>query len=133
MKVKFDFNVDAWIVGVEVEGRSYENALENLYQMTLGELLEEGSVRDFTLGDIGSTITEKTLKVKVYDIEYNIEEDNYESPEEYTQIINSLPTDLVLELNVEPEDDLEELIADEITYKTDWLVMNFKYMIIEEK
>jgi hypothetical protein len=133
MKVKFDFNVDAWIVGVVVEGRSYENALENLYQMTLGELLEEGSVRDFTLGDIGSTITEKTLKVKAYDIEYNIEEDNYESPEEYTQIINSLPTDLVLELNVEPEDDLEELIADEITYKTDWLVMNFKYMIIEEK
>lgn len=133
MKVKFDFNVDAWIIGVEVEGRSYENALENLYQMTLGELLEEGSVRDFTLGDIGSTITEKTLKVKAYDIEYNIEEDNYESPEEYTQIINSLPTDLVLELNVEPEDDLEELIADEITYKTDWLVMNFKYMIIEEK
>jgi hypothetical protein len=133
MKVKFDFNVDAWIVGVEVEGRSYENALENLYQMTLGELLEEGSVRDFTIGDIGSTITEKTLKVKAYDIEYNIEEDNYESPEEYTQIINSLPTDLVLELNVEPEDDLEELIADEITYKTDWLVMNFKYMIIEEK
>jgi hypothetical protein len=101
--------------------------------MTLGELLEEGSVRDFTIGDIGSTITEKTLKVKAYDIEYNIEEDNYESPEEYTQIINSLPTDLVLELNVEPEDDLEELIADEITYKTDWLVMNFKYMIIEEK
>jgi hypothetical protein len=133
MKVKFDFNVDAWIVGVEVEGRSYENALENLYQMTLGELLEEGSVRDFTIGDIGSTITEKTLKVKAYDIEYNIEEDNYESPEEYTQIINSLPTDLVLELNVEPDDDLEELIADEITYKTDWLVMNFKYMIIEEK
>jgi hypothetical protein len=31
-----------------------------------------------------------------------------------------------------PEDDLEEAIADEITYETNWLVENFRFMILEE-
>lgn len=133
MKVKFDFDVNALITGVEIESRSYGAAKKILYQMTLEELLGEGNTKNFTISDVNGLIIEKTLKIKVYDIEYNIEEDDYESPEEYTRIINSLPTDLVVELTVEPIDSLEDLIANEITYKTDWLVSQFKYIIIEEK
>jgi hypothetical protein len=44
-----------------------------------------------------------------------------------------LPDTLVLNITAEPTDDLEELIADEITYETNWLVKNFNYMIIERK
>lgn len=110
-----------------------EEALENLYKMTFEELVEAGYCKDFSISDYVGVITEKTVKVKAYDIEYSVEEDDYDNPEEYAQIINSLPSELVLNILVEPGDDLEELIADEITYKTDWLVSHFNYLVLEER
>ena len=52
---------------------------------------------------------------------------------EYNRIVNSLPTEMTLDVTVESNQDEDEVIADEITYNTDWLVNNFNYMIIEEK
>lgn len=132
MKVVFDFNLNAWIKGVEVEATSYEDALSKLHQMTFDELIETGFSKDFTIEDVNGSIMERTVKVKVYDIEYDVEEDDYESPEDYIQFINSLPTTLRLTLTVEPEDDLEDLIADEILYETKQTVNNFRFMILEE-
>ena len=40
---------------------------------------------------------------------------------------------MTLEVTLEEDQYEDEVIADEITYKTDWLVKNFNYMIIEEK
>ena len=133
MKVKFDFNLNAWLTGVEIKADSYDNALATLYSMTFDQLIEEGYCRDFKLDNLGSQVLEEVLKVKVYNIDYSIEEDDYETPEEYNQIINSLPDTLVLDILVEADEDLEERIADEITYETNWLVKNFNYMIIEKK
>lgn len=132
MKVVFDFNLSAWIKGVEVEATSYEEALSKLHQMTFDELIETGFSKDFTIEDVDGSVTERTVKVKVYDIEYDVEEDDYESPEDYIQFINSLPTTLRLTLTVEPDDDLEDLIADEILYETKQTVNNFRFMILEE-
>ena len=132
MKVVFDFNLSAWIKGVEVEATSYEEALSKLHQMTFDELIETGFSKDFTIKDVDGSITERTVKVKVYDIEYDVEEDDYESPEDYIQFINSLPTTLRLTLTVEPDDDIEDLIADEILYDTKQTVNNFRFMILEE-
>ena len=132
MKVVFDFNLSAWIKGVEVEATSYEDALSKLHQMTFDELIETGFSKEFTIEDVDGSIMERTVKVKVYDIEYDVEEDDYESPEDYIQFINSLPTTLKLTLTVEPEDDLEDLIADEILYETKQTVNNFRFMILEE-
>jgi hypothetical protein len=132
MKVKFNFNLNAWINGVEIEADSEEQAKEILFGMTFSELLEDGYCKDFSIADLGAEVIERTVKVKVYDITYSIEEDDYESPEEYNQIINSLPDSLVLTVVLSPEDDLEEVIADEITYETNWLVENFRFMILEE-
>lgn len=132
MKVVFDFNLSAWIKGVEVEATSYEEALSKLHQMTFDELIETGFSKDFTIEDVDGSITERTVKVKVYDIEYDVEEDDYESPEDYIQFINSLPTTLRLTLTVEPDDDIEDLIADEILYETKQTVNNFRFMILEE-
>ena len=132
MKVVFDFNLSAWIKGVEVEAASYEEALSKLHQMTFDELIETGFSKDFTIKDVDGSITERTVKVKVYDIEYDVEEDDYESPEDYIQFINSLPTTLRLTLTVEPDDDIEDLIADEILYETKQTVNNFRFMILEE-
>lgn len=132
MKVVFDFNLSAWIKGVEVEATSYEEALSKLHQMTFDELIETGFSKDFTIEDVDGSVMERTVKVKVYDIEYDVEEDDYESPEDYIQFINSLPTTLRLALTVEPDDDIEDLIADEILYETKQTVNNFRFMILEE-
>ena len=52
MKVVFDFNLSAWIKGVEVEATSYEEALSKLHQMTFDELIETGFSKDFTIKDV---------------------------------------------------------------------------------
>ena len=138
MKVRFNFNLEAWIDGVEIEANSEEEAREKLYQMTFRELVEEGYDRNFTTSEVEGEIIEKTLKVRAFNIEYDIEEDDYEDKEEYIKIINSLPTELEVEITVD-EDlskyhlDEDDLIADEITMKTDWLVKNFNYTVLEEK
>lgn len=133
MKVLFDFNLNAWIKGIEIDANSYEDALAKLYGMSFEELVELGYSKEFKLDDVDGYVIEKAVKVKAYDIEYSIEEEDYDSPDDYTQIVNALPNELVLEILVEPDDDLEELIADEITYKTNWLVEHFSFMILEEK
>ena len=135
MKVLFDFTLNAWIKGVEIEADSYEDALAELHSMTFEELVEAGYEKDFKLDDIDGSIIERNVKVKVYDIEYDVEygdEDDYESPEAYIQFMNSLPSSLTLTLTVEPDDDVEDLIADEILYETNWVATNFRFMILEE-
>ena len=132
MKVILDFNLNAWIKGVEIEATSYEDAVAKLHQMTVDEILETGFSKDFTIDDVDGQVVEKQVKVKVYDIEYDVEEDDYESPEAYIQFINSLPTTLRLNLTMEPDDDIEDLIADEILYETKQTVNTFRFMILEE-
>lgn len=132
MKVILDFNLSAWIKGVEVEATSYEDAVAKLHQMTFEDIIETGFSKDFIISDVDGQVIEKQVRVKVYDIEYDVEEDDYESTEAYIQFINSLPTTLRLNLTVEPDDDIEDLIADEILYETKQTVNTFRFMILEE-
>lgn len=132
MKVVFDFNLSAWIKGVEVEATSYEEAVAKLHQMSFDELIETGFSNDFTIEDVDGSITERTVKVKIYDIEYNVEEDDYTNPEDYIKVLNSLPATLTATIIVEHADDIEELVADEILYQTKQTANNFNFMIIEE-
>jgi hypothetical protein len=132
MKVVFDLNLNTLLTGIEIEAPSYEKAMAELYRMTFDELVEQGFSKEFTIENAEGRVVEKHVRVKAYDIVYSIEEDDYEDPAEYTQIINSLPDSLVLDLMLSPEDDLESSIADEITFETDWLVDNFSFMVLEE-
>lgn len=138
MIVKFNFNLEAWIEGVEIEADSEEEAKEKLYRMNAQELIEAGYVNTSDVDDVEGEVIEKTLRVRAFDIEYDIEEDDYDDKEEYIQIINSLPTELEVEITVDKDLakyhlDEEDLIADEITLETNRLVKNFKYTILEEK
>lgn len=133
MRVKFNFNLSTWMRNVEVEAKSYDDALEELYKMSLADLLEAGYDDETSISDIDGEIVEKTMKVTAYDIDYIIEEDDFESTEEYIEALNSLPTELTFEITVEPNDDIETLIADEITYQTDWMADHFSYVIVDEK
>lgn len=132
MKVILDFNLNAQIKGAEIEATSYEDAVSKLHQMSFDELTEIGTSKDFTISDAAGWVIEKQVKVKVYDIEYNVEEDDYESPEAYIQFINSLPTTLTFNIAVELGDNIEDTIADEILYETKQTVNNFRFMILEE-
>ena len=132
MKVVFDFNLNAWIKGVEVEATPYDEAIEKLHSLTFDEIFETGFSKDFNISDIDGTVTERNIKVKVYDIDYDVEEDDYPNPEAYIQVINSLPDTLTLTVVAEPNDDLEDLIADEILYNTKQTVNDFKFMTLEE-
>ena len=138
MRVKFNFNLEAWIEGVEIEADSEEEAKEKLYRMNAQELIEAGYVNTSDVNDVEGEVIEKTLRVRAFDIEYDIEEDDYEDKEDYIQIINSLPTELEVEITVDKDLakyhlDEEDLIADEITLETNRLVKTFKYTILEEK
>lgn len=138
MIVKFNFNLEAWIEGVEIEADSEEEAREKLYRMNAQELIEAGYVNTSDVDDVESEVIEKTLRVRAFDIEYDIEEDDYEDKEDYIKIINSLPTELEVEITVDKDLakyhlDEEDLIADEITLETNRLVKTFKYTILEEK
>jgi hypothetical protein len=132
MKVVFDFNLNAWIKGVEVEATSYDEAVSKLHSLTFDEILETGFSKDFNIDDIDGLIVERTIKVKVYDIDYDVEEDDFENPGEYTEFINKLPDTLTLTVVAESNDDLEDLIADEILYNTKQTVNDFKFMTLEE-
>ena len=93
------------------------------------EILNKYNIDYKSLGNLSSII---------YVAEEILEEDDYEDKEEYIQTINSLPTELEVEITVDKDLakyhlDEEDLIADEITLKTNRLVKNFKYTILEEK
>lgn len=132
MKVVFNFNLSAWVTGVEVEGKSYEDAKQKLAEMTFDEIVELGYAKEFSVSNIDGQVVEKQVKVKIYDIEYDIEEDDYSDPEDYIKVLNSLPTVLTATITMEPDDDIEDLIADEIFYQTKQTVNSFRFMIIEE-
>ena len=132
MKVVFNFNLSAWVTGVEVEGKSYEDALSELHGMTFDELVELGYAKEFSITEVDGSVTEKQVKVKIYDIDYDLEEDDYNNPEDYIKVLNSLPAVLTTTVTLEPDDDIEDLIADEILYQTKQTVNSFRFMVIEE-
>ena len=51
-KFIFDFSVDAWIKGVEIEADTYEEAEEELHRHALEELIEKGYVKDSSISNI---------------------------------------------------------------------------------
>ena len=70
MKVKFNFNLEAWIQDVEIEADSMEEAENKLYGMTVQELIEAGYVHTSDLDEVEGEIVEQDYKVKVYNIEF---------------------------------------------------------------
>ena len=142
MKVKFDFVLEAWMQGVEIEADSYEEALRKLYAMDVEDLISEGYIKESDIKQEEGVITEKTVKARAYDIDYDVEPEDVDENEELTEdeldakiaeVKESLPSELTFEFDIEPDEDIEDRIADEITLETDWPVNNFKYVIVEER
>ena len=52
MTFSVDFSVNAQIQEAEIEGRSEEDVIDSLQDMTLQELVERGYVVDFSISDV---------------------------------------------------------------------------------
>ena len=74
-KYSFDFNLQAWMQDVEIEADSYEEAERKLYKMTVEELIEAGYIHTSDLEDVDVEILEADYKVRVFDIEWEDEEE----------------------------------------------------------
>ena len=65
MKVKFNFNLNAWIQNVEIEADSIEEDENKLYRMDVQELIEAGYINTSDLDDVeGEVIEEDELEVE---------------------------------------------------------------------
>ena len=132
MKVKFNFNLEAWIQDVEIEADSVEEAENKLYRMTVQELIEAGYVHTSDLDDVESEIVEQDYKVKVYNIEFD--------PEDILEygMDKELPEkDTVLEFtfkDIKTANEYSELqgyIDDELYSMFNMFTTNFDFDIVE--
>ena len=65
MKVKFNFNLNAWIQNVEIEADSIEEAENKLYRMDVQELIEARYINTSDLDDVeGEVIEEDELEAE---------------------------------------------------------------------
>ena len=128
MKVKFNFNLQAWIQDVEIEADSMEEAEEKLYRMTVEDLIEAGYIHTSDLDDVEGEVVEQDYKVKVYNIEFD--------PEDILEYAmdKDLPEDEEFEfegIRVEREfSDLSDYISDAIFDKYGIEPTNFDFDII---
>lgn len=51
-KYIFDFNLEAWVRGVEIEADNHDEAINKLLKKDVSELIELGYVHDSDLSDI---------------------------------------------------------------------------------
>lgn len=153
MKVVFDLSADVWISNVEIEAESLPAAKEKLAGMTLSELLEAGYAKDMSLSNVDGVITERDLKVKAYNIQYD-DTDFITGSDEPSSRVQELPdeftTDVTIythleackdgklisatEIDQKTDEEIREAIRDELDFEveTGIEVVSFDYIIVEE-
>lgn len=127
-KYSFDFNLEAWIQGVEIEADSYEEAESKLYKMTVEELIEAGYIHTSDLDDVDVEILEADYKVRVFDIEWE--------DEETAELLELLPKSVkemtVYSIDVSDEyDNIKTEIQAQLELQYDRDVVYFDFEIIE--
>ena len=127
-KFKFDFNLEAWIQGVEIEAESYEEAERKLYKMTVEELIEAGYIHTSDLDDVDGEILEADYKVRVFNIEWE--------DEETAELLELLPKYvkemIVKDIDVSDEyDSIKMEIQDQLELQYDRDIVYFDFEIIE--
>lgn len=134
MEFKTDLSLELWLRGIKVEGKNKKEAEENLYKMTLQELLDNSYIGDSDIYDVDELVlAEQTIDVEVYNIEYDLsdmDETGYNPLEE-----EDLPTTYTITIDVQEgsyEEELEELILDQLEEELDagYPIESFDYKIV---
>ena len=127
-KFKFDFNLEAWIQGVEIEAESYKEAESKLYKMTVEELIEAGYIHTSDLDDVDVEILEADYKVRVFNIEWE-DEETAELLELLPKYVNEM---IVKDIDVSDEyDSIKMEIQDQLELQYDRDIVYFDFEIIE--
>lgn len=127
-KYSFDFNLEAWIQGVEIDADSYEEAESKLYKMTVEELIEAGYIHTSDVEDVDVEILEADYKVRVLNIEWE--------DEETAELLELLPKSVkemtIKDIDVSDEyDNIKREIQDQLEIQYDRGVIYFDFEIIE--
>lgn len=136
----FDFNLEAWLTGVEVEAENKTKAREKLEEVIEDALRSVGYVKNVEISHVDVEYTRDAV-INVTNINYLLDEDDYESEEEYQaakEVIDELPTEMTIEV---PGDDyyyyekygVRASIIDVIEEKTGHLVDDFDYDVQEKE
>ena len=137
MIVKFDFNLEAWVRSLKIEANSEEEAYDKLMQMSLEEMINESEGfyvdSEMELTNIDSEIVEYDAIVKVSNIEYDFDVDEFDPAViEYLKV--RLPKELTVTLTgVTKDADVEDAIRDEIFNITNYDAATFDFEIVEKK
>jgi len=123
MIVNCNFVLEAWLRNVQIEVDKPEDAQYVLSNMSIADLMEAGGdIKASRISEVEADVVSAVYVVKATNIDYDIDEIN-----------DGLPQELTVEVEVSSEDDLDYLVADEISYKTGTLVNSVDYEIIEVK
>lgn len=136
MKFEFDFVVTAWMKNVIIEAPTVDEAKEKLLSMSLEDLVDltnrvfdGATVADSSISDLDTTLLEATYRVKVFNIQYELDDDNYLSDDKLEKL--SAPREYIIS-EVEDEDDLYDLIEERLIDESDLNVADFDFKIIEK-
>lgn len=133
MIFKASFDLSAWIRDFEVEAPSEEEAKKKLAEMSFDDIVDqlsyesEGFVKASEVDDVDLECVEKTLKIKVSDLKC-VDEDGEE--------ITPSESEYVFDVDYREGDDLEDLVKDELSYRSgvdEENIRSFKYEVVEER
>lgn len=125
---KYSFSVDAWLE-IEIEGKSENDCDEQLRTASLSDLVENGYVKSFDISEIDDSVLEKRVKVKVYNINWDMQ-NTFDLPTSTT-----IDIDIYKDKNSETIDEIDErnAIEDELDFIYDIKPASYDYEIIETK
>lgn len=124
-RIKATATVNLW---KDIEAPTAEDARSIFYDGSFREIVDDAD--DTDICDVNVDNIEKTnatYHVRVYDIDYDM------SDEEDVSAAEQRPSELEFWIEDVDPDDLEDAIDDQLTYETDLLVDDYRYVILEEK
>ena len=121
MKFRLNFNLETWITGVEVEANSEKEAISELRQMSLEDMLYEGGEEKSTdITDIDSEVIQCSMKADVYGIEWDEDDVDDEDLEDLSD-----EYDDVLIPDMQEGDDEYDLVSDAIFKITGHVISDY--------
>lgn len=131
-KFKLDFNLEAWVRSLEVEADNEDDALAELYKMSISEIIEKGYVNDYSTNDVDVEVISKSYEIEVIIKKWN---DKYLDNEDDVELAkyDSLPevANITLE-DLSGNESLEVAIEDELEYEFDFRPEDYTFKILRE-
>lgn len=124
-RIKATVTMNLW---KDIEAPTAEDARSIFYYGSFREIVDDADDTDIYDVDVDNIEkTSATYHVRVYDIDYDM------SDEEDVAAAEQHPLELEFWIEDVDPDDLEDAIDDQLTYETDLLVNDYRYVILEEK